>query len=373
MGDAAAAGQGVGGFGGAGLFSDSGGTDSFTIDTHITSVPADWPPVTISKDALGAVLQFVQAAGQGDAVLGGAAFALEGPGDTTYTQRAVMEPVPIDQAGIRGNVIGQGYGPTGTLGVLSDAGGNDTYSVTASTASHVAFTAMDGCVCDQAIAAEIGPVTSTVQGYGANGEGFLDDGGGNDAFSVNLSSSVDVSIDDRRTHDAGPLSGSATSAPVTAYGQAIGLGAAGTGTLVDAVGDDTYSLVANTTAHADGSATVAANEPQLVPTPGTVKIDGQGGGSQNGVGSLVDLGGSDTYTAWGASTSSIGAHPADSGAVGIHVQGATDLGPSMGLLVDLDGTGTDHFTQVPAQAACQGTRGQSVWQDCGQYGLGVNA
>jgi hypothetical protein len=373
MGAAASAAQGVGGFGGAGLFSDSGGKDSFSIDVRIVGAPADGAPVERTLDPTGTVQQYIQSAGQGDAILGGGAYFLEGPGDTTYSQSAVMEPLPIQDPGIYGSVIGQGDGPTGTTGVLSDPSGNDSYSAKVSIASSVAFTATDGCACDQDVNAEIGAVNSIVQGYGGNGEGVLDDGGGNDSFTIDLSSSVDLSIEDHRTGQAIPLQGSATAGKVTAYGQGLGAGIAGTGALVNAAGDDSYVFKASSTADAAGSATTAGNAPATTSYPADVVLDGQGTGTLNGLGALIDLGGSDTYRASASSSGSTGAGDPVSGVLKLHAQGAVDASPSFGVLVDLDGTGTDTFASTPAVAACQGVRGQGTWQDCGQYGGGANA
>jgi hypothetical protein len=269
-------------------------------------------------------------------------------------------------------VVGQGNGPTGTYGVLSDPSGNDTYSARVSTASAVALTATDGCSCDQEVDADIGEVYSRVQGYGANGTGLLDDGGGNDSFTVDLSSSVDLSVDDQRTAAATPLQGVATAEPVTVDAQGIGLGAAGFGVLANAGGDDTYVMRADSTAHVTGSATTPGNDPAVLASPAPVTEDGQGTGSLNGTGALIDLGGSDSYHAFASSSGSTGAGAPTPGDTSMHPQGSADVGPAFGVLVDLDGTGTDTFVATPAVPACQGTRGQGAWQDCGEYGGGLN-
>ena len=60
---------------------------------------------------------------------------VEGVGNTTYSNTSTAAAVPTQTGGIPAYVTGQGDGAFAGSGVLSDAGGDDTYSMTASSAS----------------------------------------------------------------------------------------------------------------------------------------------------------------------------------------------------------------------------------------------
>jgi hypothetical protein len=100
----------------------------------------------------------------------------------------------------------------------------------------------------------------------------------------------------------------------------------------------------------------------------TLLVDGQGSGP-TGAGALHDVGGSDAYRETASSTET---PPAESPAsVTVSGQGAADAN-GLGVAVDVDGTGTDTYVQIPPDPTCSGTRGQGVWKDCGNLGIGVN-
>ena len=378
LGTSAAAAQAVGGFAGSALFSDGGGKDSFSMHVHTEPVPPDAPPILETLDEVaGTWSPFIQVAGQGDAIIGGNAFFLEGPGDTTYSMVAEAAPMPIKDNHYTGSVVGQGSGPGATYGVLSDPSGNDTYVAKVSIASHVSLTARDGCACKSPLAS-IGTVQATVQGNGQlGGAGVLDDGAGNDTFSVEISNSVTLSVDDQRTTPANPLRGTAEADPATTWVQGAGNQAGGLGVLSSSAGDDTYSVKATSSAVVNGTSSLPENDPDLLASPGAIGIDAQGVGTNTGTGALMDTGGKDSYTTIGSASSTVDGGAPTAGLATMHVQGAADAAggaAQLGLLVDLDGNSLDSFSQTPAYPACQGsTRGQGLWQDCGSYGFGLNA
>ncbi|MFN2543628.1 MAG: hypothetical protein ABR600_03515 [Actinomycetota bacterium] len=362
--------QGFGFFAGAGLFSDGGGTDSFSDTATLVGSPPDADPVYMP----GAAPNLPNAAvtGQGVGVFAGAAFFLEGVGTTTYTNVATAEPTPTQVTGVMASVLGQGAGAIGSA-VMSDAGGDDTYSNTATTESSVARTAVDGCIdCGGEVDSVAGVVNLDVDGWGGAGTGLLDDASGNDTFTATGSNRALLELHDARTTAGGaPFTGTATSSPV--LDQAQGYGTAGSGVLWSAGGDDSYVTSVTSSAEANGTAADASLQPQVASSAAGPAVTVQGSAT-GGQGAIVDLGGSDTYRASGGSTQTVNGST-QPGPVELDVQGAVQAaaGQASGLAVDLDGIGTDVYTQSPADPACQGTRGQAVWQDCGQVGLGVNA
>jgi hypothetical protein len=372
VGDSSVAGQGYAGAGAAILF-DGGGSDSFSQDAHIDAAPPNGAPVPVFVDTTNTLHPSVFAIGQAYAALA-PAFLLEGAGATTYSQRAIMDHIPLQTAGPGAAVDGQGNGTLGAVGVLSDAGGDDTYSETASADTSVSFTAGDECECSQDVAAASGPTFIRGQGYGNFGAiGLLDDAAGNDVFSADASNSVDLSIDDRRSSASPSLGGEAVAGSVDLGAQGVGFTDASLGVLAAAAGDDSYSTTSDSSAHADGTSQLPENAPGVTAAPGTVTNYSQGAGSEAGTGAIVDLGGSDDYSGSAAASSSVGDADPSPAAVALHVQGAADTGTGpVGLAIDLDGGAADTYLQLPAGPACQGTRGQGVWQDCSPGGIGVN-
>ena len=371
---------GIGVFGGAAVFADGGGTDSFTALSRITAAPADWPPVRVTVDpSSGSVQQFAVANGFGDASLAGAGYFLEGSGNTSYVQRSVIESLPIDDARVYMAHVGMGQAATGATGVLSDAGGDDTYSVELSGTSAMSRTVDDSCA-QPCVLPNLYPVAPPVrassQGWGnAGGLGLLDDGGGNDVYRTSLAQSVAAAAGDLRTEPAGSIIvGSASAQGPTMIGQGAGI-PEGTGVLADALGNDRYETTVTSQAFVDTTSTVAANRPDLSASPGTPSALAQGLGQGLGaIGALLDLGGADAYAASATSSSSVNGEPPVPSSAVVRAQAAADVGATaLGLAIDLDGVSTDTYTTSPAYAACTGTRGQGHWRDCGTHGIGLNA
>jgi hypothetical protein len=178
-------------------------------------------------------------------------------------------------------------------------------------------------------------------------------------------------VDDQRSAPAAQTYSGTATAP-QAINEAQGVSPSeGSGALLDAGGDDSYSATATSTADSNGSASLPANEPQLASSSGGVLEEAQGAAGSNGQGAIVDLGGSDSYSVSG-SASENGA-PSTAPVV-LDAQGAAaaDGSDELGLAVDLDGIGTDTYKQSPSDPACTGIRGQGAWEDCGTVGLGVN-
>jgi hypothetical protein len=274
--------------------------------------------------------------------------------------------------------VSQGDSALGSVGVLSDAGGDDTYTLDLSAASTVSRSVSDGCPapCEIPVAMAVAPPVSGIgQGNGGLGAmGFLEDGAGNDTYRVRLEqAAMAIARDERSQPGQSVIPGGATASGPIFGGQAAG-GAGGTGAILDSQGNDRYETTISATAEVRTHAAVPANEPDLQASPGTARALVQGAAVGAGAaGALIDLGGSDAYSA-SASTASI----ADGGQlvpgpVVIDAQAAVEeAGAGLGLALDVDGIGSDTYVTVPATPACVGIRGQAAWQDCGRVGIGVN-
>lgn len=376
------AGVGIGGigvFGAAGLLADSGGTDSFTAVSRMTAAPPDWPNPHLTYDpTTGAVQQLATALGFGLSSLAGAGYLLEGPGPTTYRMESDIDSLPLHDPALSMSSVGHGESVAGSIGVLSDAGGDDAYTLDLSATSTVARTVSDACAqpCELPNAVAIAPpVTAVGQGYGLTGAlGLLEDAAGNDTYRVRLNQSATAIVRDERTQPAAAiLSGHAAAAGPAYAGQAAGVGA-GTGSLVDSQGNDKYETTITASAEVRSHAAVPANEPDVSTGGGTAKalVQGAAGGAGS-QGGLIDLGGYDAYSASVSSVRSLNGGEPVPGSVLVDAQAAVeDGGSSLGLAVDLDGIQDDTYATVPPTPACQGVRGQAVWQDCGRVGIGVN-
>ncbi|HEV3474777.1 MAG TPA: hypothetical protein VG602_05400, partial [Actinomycetota bacterium] len=262
---------------------------------------------------------------------------------------------------------------------LSDAGGDDTYSLDLSANSSVSRSVSDACAqpCVPAPAVAIAPpITAAGQGYGATGAlGLVEDAAGNDTYRVRLhQSATAVARDDRTQPGAEVLSGHAGVSGPTYRGQGAAIGA-GAGSTIDSQGNDKYETVITASTEVRGHAAIAANEPSVSVSGGRAKALVQGAaGTTGSAGGLIDLGGYDVYSA--SVSSSMARNEAEpvAGAVMVDAQAAVeDGGNAVGVAVDLDGVQDDMYSTTPATPACTGVRGQAVWQDCGRVGIGVNA
>jgi hypothetical protein len=378
LGRAAVSVGGIGVFGAAGVLADSGGTDGFTASSRITAAPPEWPDVHLTHDDF-SVEQFAVVNGLGDASLAGAGYLLEGPGATTYSLESDIESVPLDDPAMYMSSLAQGDSAAASIGVLSDAGGDDTYSLDLSANSTVARSVTDACADPCALPNAVAiapPVTATGQGYGLTGAlGLLEDAAGNDTYRVRLNQSATSIVRDERTQPAASvLSGRASVSGPTYAGQAAGVGA-GTGSVVDSQGNDKYETTITASAEVRSHAALPANEPDVSVGSGKAKALVQGAaGTIGAAGGLIDIGGYDAYSASVSSQAVINGGEPVPGTVVVDAQAAVeDTGSSLALALDLDGVLDDTYSTTPPTPACQGIRGQAVWQDCGRVGIGVNA
>jgi hypothetical protein len=378
-GSAAATAQGAGGFGGVGILSDGGGTDVFRNDVGMGAADPALPIVAQQPP----VIPSAVAGGQGNTILAGMGLLLEGAGTTTYDMHASLGPAPLDDQNAVARVWGQGMA-TGLVsgadsnaqGVLNDAGGDDTYSLSSSIATSTTSTIVDGCPCSSA-RAMAGSPTTMGQGYGMyGGQGIVADTGGNDRYAAESRSTSTAIVHDQRTSAGARKIASATAAAPVLVAQGGGGTQGGQGLLRDAAGDDRYHAEATSDATTDADSVVPANNPTLSPAAMPPNATAQGAGRLlGGSGTIMDLAGSDTYEAVASALTTAGSETI-SGAAPIYAQGSVNpvgqIGAS-GTAIDLDGIGTDTYVQSPALAACSGTRGTAVWQDCSSSAYGVNA
>jgi hypothetical protein len=217
---------------------------------------------------------------------------IAGIGDTEYT----VDLEARLSAFIQSQASSRNPGATATI---DDAGGNDTYTLSATT--DVEFETR--CDCTKAVAtldviAE--PFTTHYglarpQVFGQGGpQGSLRDRGGNDVYRASARSDVAVSAVNTRP-------GGLARASVLGVGETV-LQAQGMlpGRLQDDGGDDRYVLEALRYADATARATPGTGgiaDEQSYVVPGTVYAAGQGQGAAAGEGSLDDRGGEDVYEA----------------------------------------------------------------------------
>src|SRR5207247_4834994 len=125
---------------------------------------------------------------------------------------------------------------------------------------------------------------------------------GNDRYSTSAANHVELQVNDQRSAPSlERYRGTATAARAFQAVQGVST-SSGSGVLLDAGGDDSYSATAVSTADSNGSASVAANAPSLTAASDGVLADVQGAAALEGQGALVDLGGSDSYSASGSAT-----------------------------------------------------------------------
>jgi hypothetical protein len=248
-------------------------------------------------------------------------------------------------------------------------------------------TVTDGCGCDGAAAnaTDIGEAYVFGLGMGEEGgTGLVQDSSGNDTYDSTSSEIIRAEAHDARTVSHPGDTGAVASAIADRHlcGCAVswveGFGYyAGTGVLIDQAGDDTYSTTATSEATAVATSASGGSTSEQA-AAGIPWSWGQGSGEWGGLGGapgygmLQDLGGKDRYASTNTSTATTGpGGEATTATPRQLVQGGAEVGAA--LFVDRDGGASDTFTQVPAEPACQGIRGQGVWVDCGQgIGLGIN-
>jgi hypothetical protein len=279
----------------------------------------------------------------GFAGLGGFGATILGPGTTTYELSAV--------ANVRHSALsathGFGEGILGATGILSDAGGDDSYRNSAiSSASHwqPPVTEEDQFV-DNTYSVALG------MGVGSDGVGLLEDLSGGDSFQ--LTSRSQASYDPNSLdHVELPYGPDSIVAPASAVAMGIAAGEqGGAGYVVDGGGDDRYE------------SRVTSIIPRGRKTLQRIQNHSQAFGRAGGDGVLLDRGGADIYLSRlisrGKSESSSLAHASTGDIVGR--SSLTDLGPEK-----------DRFKSNVEQKVCTGTRGGSYWRDCDGFAVGVN-
>lgn len=333
--------HGVALFGGAALL-DRTGRASFSVEVDVSNGPSERAHVS------GIIAQSV-------GIVGGSAL-LTGSGSTTYrsfarrSASATLESTGHESVPLLG-IAGMSAQSVAVLGVsiLDDHGGNDVYEAraisehhlhSASSVANLSLSEMyDGS--DQISGASVSAQGLSSDLFAPDAFALLNDRGGDDSYVV------DAKIDAETVADPGSGSADATtswewfSPQVSAAGQALSAGVPAF--LIDAAGDDSYSLTANARSRAKAIGDEASTAKAYAPIAGTV---GQGTNFLTEPGALLmDLGGQDSYRAEaiGRATASPTPQFAYDLARIISVQGA-----SGGVLLDVDDLVVDSFSQAPA-------------------------
>lgn len=364
-------GFGVGTFGGVGLFAHPQHGETTTVEAVSAPVsPHETRPF---------VPPVVSAYGFGTGGVG-VGLSVTGGGNSTRTLRAVAE-APVTGSAIAG---GFGRGTIGGYGASHDSNGADVYRVEAISEASVDRTIDDSCACSGvASTAESGLafIDAALGAGGLGGVGVLQDAGGNDSYIAHASSNSEARARDDRTTGVSPKQPTDPRGPKAAahsgfariHSEGFGIGGAA-GFLLDSGGTDQYTALATSAATADASSVIAPSDAVAGAAPETAVTRVQGA-SVEGYGELFDAQGADTYTSTSSSLSSEttnGIEESTAGPASTSAQGSTELG--VGVLRDADNGLSDTFSTTPEDAACTGTRGTGVWMDCDQgVGIGINA
>jgi hypothetical protein len=364
--------------GAAALWSDGGGTDSMRADAFSPVVPPNTSklaPVSMISEPI------VQAFAAADA--GAASTILGGPGDDTYSALGDEEGIPLGAV----SVGGFGYGGVGASGAIYDAGGNNTFAATA--VSHVAVNARvdDSCACGgvTATAASAGGAVGALGVGVEGGTGLVDvNGPGNNAYrnNVDVSSSASA-IDNRTSASPGDTGAEAEASIAQASSSGQGFGGDGAGYLVDrSGGQGIFSSTVAQTTRATASAPNLPSEPVTAHARDTTAANWvQASSFVAADGELTDQSGSDCYCV--ITTTTATANPPTeevTPAPSLIEQGGVCGGVCGGIastarFADSSQPGSgdiDTFDDVPPDPACQGTRGSGAWVDCGTgAGTGV--
>jgi hypothetical protein len=355
-----AAGQAAGVLGAGALFHDGGGDGRMTIDGHSRPIAADHPNHRTYVVSLGA------AVGQGYTspligVENSGAVALAGEGDTTWRITSTT------QAPWSGQRQAQGMG-TASAAALSDAGGNDTYTMKAISEAQREVTVTDDCECQgaEALAQAGSPsdrdgaylIYHSATGNGMGSGGYLEDEGGDDVYRMRTQGTGTALAVDNRTQTFGSEALN-FGAQAEAGGSIHTLDAQKN--LLDREGDDAYHANAIGWGNATASAQRDEAPEHADAAVGFVRAYAQGAGD-----GLVDRAGTDLYQA--RANSSVVADPSSSLTPS---EASMVAQPGTGQLVDTDGAGEDTFTRSPSREACLGEQGGTVWVDC-YGGVGAN-
>jgi hypothetical protein len=206
------------------------------------------------------------------------------------TQDGCSCDTPVASHAGPANAAGQGWGATGGIGLLADDGGNDAFAVDTSNASDVVVNDERSSAGSPLQGdAESDPGYQQVQGAGFadGGMGALTDAGGDDSYSVSARSTAHAT-GSAVLPDNGPAL-TAGSAQITLDAQGVGIPAAGLGALVDLGGKDAYS------ASASSSWSVGDDAPQVLAPVLHVQGAADPGSAVVGVLVDLDGGAGDTF------------------------------------------------------------------------------
>lgn len=346
---------------GAGVFSDGGGDDVLDVAASIHDPKEDekqerayFPPEALAWGV-----------GLGNPLMPGLAIFGRGATDISVSATA---------AGPQASAIARGIGNgMGGYGVVSDLGGNDVRRMSAHVSVERDRVVGVECDCEEPVISTVSnPATLSGMGHATeSGLGLLDDGGGEDRYLASASNSVESRFHDERSNGSA-ATGSSSAGRVRVTVQGVGEDG-GVGELADAAGNDRYEATASTASRATSISGGTAPHPKAEAVAGSSTLLSQAASRLNGIGRLIDSGGSDVYAT--SSATSAEANPptaAVPGAVTAGVLASADQG-SWSLFVDADGGLPDSFSTSPSVAACTGTRGEGAWVDCGGAGTGFVA
>lgn len=235
--------------------------------------------------------------------------------------------------------IGQGAGFFAGAGALADVGSaKDTYTTSASTTVNAfsrSATTFSGGTAVSTVRVTVGRVLAMGHGGAETGAALHADGGGTGAItSADDTRTVRASlVATSKAVAAGGASRTATAETTTGNSdaQGQGLGVTGAGVLVDALGNDVYTLDAALTASADAVASGGSETETL--NPGTARARGQAQGL-TGAGGLVDVVGQDTYTRTGGTAATneacyTNSPPGQDTNIGVGVDVVSSIGPAV--------------------------------------------
>lgn len=349
--------------GGAAISYDDGGKDTFSLLAETAPLSPD-DPDSIYQPYISALSYGM---GYGDD--GGAAVHITGPGDTV---RSGVADTASAHAGTV-SVLGFGFADSsGSFGAVQDAGGNDSYVMTARSRTATSSQIDDSCGCDGVVSDAIGNWAS-VAGLGSTALGgiaVLRDMAGDDRYEATADTLAEAAARDTRSAGvAGDQDASASAVTGSAEVQVQGVGVGGFGVLQDEAGNDIYAATATSSAHAEATSNLPGRAHSTA-TAGSTRTIAQGVGVL-GFGELRDDGGNDVYRTRNASDATgdeTSAGPSES------VVQAMMIGSGGNALLLDQGGNADVFTSVPAaQKPCRGERGGDMWTGCGTgAAVGIN-
>ncbi|MGH2709833.1 MAG: hypothetical protein ACRDH9_01320 [Actinomycetota bacterium] len=322
-----------------------------------------------------------QARGMGVGATGGSAAAIAGDGKTHWTLhandvrvtagRVASEDIGIALITLADAVVGQGAGTLGGFGSLYDAGGDDSFIAAAE--ARVRYAGINDGAKGAVVRVAAPPTITLAQGLGDTATGALVDAGGDDAYTLAGTSHADATATDREATESGPTA-EALSGNAQVYGQGGGVGLAANGLLLDRSGDDTYRAEGSSRATAaaepwgDGPAEGIATSGIAWNFVQTAQFSPWGRFA-----SLQDLGGDDSY--WSSASATAQATPptkVTEPSTGGVASSAQAVANGIGLFLDLDGGSQDTFTSVPPRNPAVGSRGVGVWVSS-TGSVGINA